>query len=84
MELTSIKRAWIDEAVARFKTLYLPAEWTSDDLHKTLPVPDSDAWWGVLMAKLKNTGLIECVGYRPSARKARNGGVLRVWKAKTS
>jgi hypothetical protein len=80
LELTEIKRAWLDDAIARFKSLNLPSTWTADDLHKSLPRPDSDAWWGVLMAKLKNTGVVRCVGYTPSARPERNGGVVRVWE----
>jgi hypothetical protein len=82
LELSTIKRAWLDDATMRFKTLCLPETWTSDELHKMLPMPDSVAWWGILLAKLKNCGVVECVGYRPSARKERNGGVVRVWALK--
>lgn len=82
LELTDIKRAWIDDCAPRL-ALILPqlGEFTSDDLHRILPSPEHPNWYGVLLAKLKCAGLVECVGYRPSARKERNGGVLRVWRA---
>ena len=83
LELTAIKRAWIDEAAAKFNSLPLPATFTNDDLHSLLPVPAHPNWFGVLLASLKAQGRVRCEGYRASARKERNGGVLRIW-AKTN
>lgn len=85
LELSGIKRAWLDDCEPRL-ALILPqlGEFTSDELHRILPKPEHPNWFGVLLANLKCAGLIECVGYRSSARKERNGGVLRVWVSKKS
>ena len=89
LELTEIKRAWLDQSLEKFtddnhEGLWLLrelGEFTSDDIHVCLPQPpDHPNWYGVLVAKMKNAGLIKCVGYRPSTRKERNGGVVRVWR----
>jgi hypothetical protein len=79
LELTDLRREWIDEACERFPTLQLPENWSAEDLHNLLPAPIHCNWWGVLTAKLKCARLIDCVGYQTSTRPERNGGVVRVW-----
>lgn len=57
------------------------AEFTASDLTEMgVPDPDHSARWGSLFASLKAAGLIIPVGYRPSPRATRNGGVCRVWR----
>jgi hypothetical protein len=53
-------------------------EFTSDDIHGVVEPPENVNLYGVLFAKLRRH--LERVGYRPSARPERNGGVVRVWK----
>lgn len=56
-------------------------EFTAHDLTDLgVPDPDTPARWGSLFASLKAAGLIIPVGYRPSPRTTRNGGVTRVWR----
>ena len=56
-------------------------EFTAHDLTDLgVPDPDTPARWGSLFASLKAAGLIIPVGYRPSPRSTRNGGVTRVWR----
>lgn len=56
-------------------------EFTAHDLTDLgVPNPDVPARWGSLFASLKAAGLIIPVGYRPSPRTTRNGGVTRVWR----
>ena len=53
---------------------------TADDLTEMgVPDPDSPARWGALFAGAKAARLIVPVGYQPSTRPTRNGGVCRVW-----
>ena len=81
LELATIKRAWIDEAAARF-ALHAPrlGQFTNEDLHRLLPVPDHVNWWGVLFASLKNKGLIRRVSARPSNRPEANWRLISVWE----
>ena len=53
-------------------------EFTSDETHLIVEPPAHENWHGVLFAQLKKH-LIK-VGYRPSARKERNGGLVAVWR----
>ena len=85
LELTDLRRAWIDEAAAwlsnRFDQL---GNFTADDLHKILPAPAPHPnWYGCLVAKLRCSGAIMEVGRRKSARIEANGRKIAVW-AKTS
>lgn len=82
LELSTLERKWIDASAATVLQLMRGAEFTSDDLHSVLEPPAHDGWWGALMARLRNTGKIERVGYRASERPERNGGVVRVWRLK--
>jgi len=55
-------------------------EFTADDLTEMgVEDPDHPSRWGSLFSALKRDGVITPVGYRPSTRKSRNGGVCRVW-----
>ncbi|MCB2175600.1 MAG: hypothetical protein KQH57_07305 [Actinomycetales bacterium] len=44
-----------------------------------VPDPDHPARWGALFAAAQAQGLIAPVGYQPSRRPTRAGGVCRVW-----
>lgn len=45
-----------------------------------VPDPDHPNRWGALFTTAQQAGLIVPVGYRPSRRPSRHGGVCRVWK----
>jgi hypothetical protein len=81
-QLDLLQRDWCDRMAAVVVESMRGKEFTADDLHAVLEPPAHDNWHGVLMAQLRNTGLIERIGFRPSARPERNGGILRVWKTR--
>lgn len=83
LELTDIKRDWIEDAFQSLLPM-LPSlgEFTSDDLHGRLPEPSNVNYFGCLMAKLRNEGLIERVNARPSKRPESNGRLISVWRVK--
>ena len=82
LELTDLQRSWVDEALAVIVRAKcdLPETFTTDDLHAILPAPEHPNWYGVLLAKLRNSGVVEKFGYKPSARKSANGRVVAVWR----
>lgn len=45
-----------------------------------VPDPDHTCRWGSLFAAAKAEGIVVPVGYRPSSRPGRSGGVCRVWR----
>ena len=47
-----------------------------------VPDPDHPARWGALFRAAATAGVIEPVGYAPSQRPARAGGVCRVWRGR--
>lgn len=54
---------------------------TADDLHALgIPLPPHPNHIGALFSAARKSGLIEQVGYQPSAREGRNGSVVRQWK----
>ncbi len=80
LELADLKRDWVEESTTRFPALALPAVWSTDDLHGLLPRPQEQNWFGVLMAALRNRGLIVKAGYKPSTRPEANGRVIALWR----
>lgn len=79
-QLNLLWRDWIEENTPCVLSTMAGKQFTSDDLHKTLGAPPQQNWWGVLLARLKNKGLVRRVGYKPSERTERNGGVIAVWE----
>lgn len=54
---------------------------TADDMPETgAPEPDARGRMGALFRLAHQQGLIEPVGYQPSAREGRNGSIVRVWR----
>ena len=80
-QLDLLDREWCDRMAPVVLEKMRGREFTSDDLHGILEPPATVNLFGVLVAKLRPH--LERVGYRPSARAERNGGVLRVWRIKT-
>lgn len=80
LELTTIKRQWIDDAVASFPSLKLPPVFCADDLHKHLPEPTEANWLGCFFAVLRNSKRIRRVGYKVSERPSRNGAEVKTWE----
>jgi hypothetical protein len=79
-KLAELKPRWVEDAASQM-ALLLPGlgEFTSDDLHALIASPQSPNWWGVLLAKLANEGLLRRVGVRPSRRPEANGRLVSVW-----
>lgn len=82
LPLTALKREWIDRVALAVLRNMNNENFTVDDLHGLFADPEHDNWWGALLAKLKNEGKIERVGYKPSNRPERNGGVIAIWRIK--
>jgi hypothetical protein len=82
LELAPLRRDWIESVTPRVLLLVGSLEeFTSDDLHPILGEPAmTPNHWGILMARLKNTGRIVKCGYRPSTRKSANGRPIAVWR----
>lgn len=82
LELGALKRDWVEEA----ETTLRPAlkglgRFSSDDLHSMLVKPTERNWFGVLLASLKNKGLIRRVDVTASRRPEANGRLISVWEA---
>jgi hypothetical protein len=84
LELKAIKRAWLDDAAWQIDAL-LPklGRFSTDDIHPLLPKPEHENWYGILMAQLKNKGLIRRVDATASKRPEANGRLISVWEATT-
>jgi hypothetical protein len=76
---------WFDQAGALIGRIgRRGATFTADTLRDAgLPEPPHTSQWGALFKTLCNRRLIAPVGYTRSARRGRNGSLVRVWAAKT-
>lgn len=75
--------AWETNALLAIETLAATGTpFTAADLTLLgIDDPDHPCRWGSVMAKAKTLGLIERVGYGPSPRHSRSGGVTAIWTA---
>ena len=82
LELAALRRDWIDENAPRIVAL-LPTlgTFTADDLRGKIPDPPQPNWFGCLIARLRNTGLIQEAGRVKSTRPERNGAKISAWRA---
>jgi hypothetical protein len=83
LELTEIKRDWIDEAADLFtRTVGARGnQFTSELVLKHVLTPPHPNWAGCLMAKLRCEGRIKEVGRVRSSRPERNGAKITLWEA---
>ena len=79
-QLDLLDREWCDRMEPVVLAAMRGKEFSSDDIHGIVDPPANPNLYGVLFAKLRPH--LERVGYRPSTRPERNGGVVRVWKCK--
>lgn len=79
-QLNLLQTAWVSDNMATVLDRMRGREFTADDLHEILDEPIVLNHWGCLMAHLRPH--LEKIGYRPSTRPARNGGVVAVWRVK--
>ena len=82
LELSDLRRPWVDEALPRLAAM-LPTlgQFTADDLHGRFPEPQHCNWYGVLVASARRARLIKRVGDKISSRKEANGRRVAVWEA---
>jgi len=82
LELATLRRDWIEEAAPRVVTM-LPTlgAFTADDLRGRIPDPPAPNWFGCLVARLRNAGLIQEAGRVKSTRPERNGAKISAWRA---
>ena len=81
LELSEIKRVWIDDAHARFMArLFSIGTFSADDLRHYVEPPPEPNWIGCLMARLRNEGRIREVGRVRSNRPERNGAKISLWQ----
>ena len=81
VQLDLLKREWIKESEAKFRLFNekIPAEFTTDDLHKFLDAAPHENYWGSLMATLKKLKLVRKIGYKVSARPSANFRPVTLW-----
>ena len=83
LQLDLLQRSWCErverEVISHAKGA---AEFTTDSIRDFVESPAHPNWFGVLMARMKNQGLVESIGWRVSQRKAANGRPIRVWRIK--
>lgn len=81
LELTTIKRQWIDDAASQFALIKSRlGQFDFDEMHKLLPEPEQPCWWGIFSAQLAKAGIIRRVGARASKRPEANGRLISVWE----
>ena len=80
IQLDLLKRDWCERMESSVLALMAGRPFTSDDLHPWLDAPEHCNWYGVLMARMKNKGLAERIGYRPSKRPEANGRPIAIWR----
>ena len=84
LELTTIKRQWIDDAASQFALMaHKLGAFTFDELHNLLPQPEHKNHWGCLAAFLRNKGFIRRINAVPSKRPEANGRLISVWQVVT-
>lgn len=84
LQLDTLRRPWIDEAVDGFQTRVaaglIPREFSTDDLHSVYDEPSEPNAWGSMLAQLKKAGTIIKVGYRVSSRPSANCRPISLWR----
>lgn len=82
LELGTLKRDWVSTSEDSLRpALKGLGRFSSDDLHSMLVKPTERNWFGVLLASLKNKGLIRRVDVMASRRPEANGRLISVWEA---
>ncbi len=79
VQLDLLQRDWCERMEGIVLLTMRGRTFTSDDLHGVLDTPEHPNWWGVLLARMKNKGLVQRIGYQPSTRKAANGRPIALW-----
>ena len=81
LELKSMKRQWIDDVAGQFAAHAEKGfEFSADWIHANFTEPWEPNWYGGLLAKLKNEGLIQEIGRVVSSRPERNWAKISLWK----
>lgn len=83
-QLDLLQRDWCDNAEPIVAERMRGHQFTSDELHEIFIAPENGNWWGVLMARMKNKGMVERIGYQPSRRPEANGRPIAIWKIKST
>lgn len=84
-EVTENADQWWRDCASRALTWWAEAgvEFTADDMVDLgVPEPDHPNRLGALFLAASRRGQIEAVGYRPSTKPSRHGGVVRVWRGR--
>ncbi len=79
LELSELKRAWIDDSFQKFNARDI-GQFSVEELRLFLSEPPHENWWGCLVAKLRCTGKIKEIGRVKSTRTERNGAKITLWK----
>jgi hypothetical protein len=83
LELSALKRTWIDEsaAVLDSKLLRRGVQMTAETIRQYVTEPPHPNWIGCLTAALRCKGRIKEVGRVKSNRPERNGAKITLWEA---
>lgn len=84
-QLSLLQRDWCERTASAISGAFAPGEtFTSDMVREKHLVeePEHGNWWGVALARLKNMGRIERIGYVTSTREEANGRPVALWRVK--
>jgi hypothetical protein len=82
LELSALKRAWIDDAEKQFLETFSwgGRTFSADDLRFYVNEPPHPNWVGCLMARLRNMNKIREIGRVKSSRPEANGRKISFWE----
>ena len=78
-QLNLLQRDWCEFSEPVVLRMMRGMPFTTDDIRHYLPEPANVNYYGVLMARMKNKGLVARITYRPSKRPEANGRPIAVW-----
>ena len=81
-QLDLLEREWCEQAEPIVLRMMRGSSFTTDDIRQYLTEPSNHNNFGVLMARMKNKGLIERIGYVTSRRPQANGRPVACWRVK--
>ena len=82
LELSELKRAWIDDALDKVNArAFSIGNFTADDLRQYIGEPPHPNWTGCFIASLRCSGRIREVGRVRSNRPERNGAKIGLYEA---
>lgn len=80
LELSTLRRTWIEEVKENFWKLGGRKQISSDDIHEFFGAPPHPNHYGSLFAQLQNAGMVREIGRVKSKRVERNCAKISLWE----